>query len=147
MQQKPFHVHLTRNTTENNISKVYQNRSFGTMPNLHKFKMAAVETAFVYISRSKTGRHIILVSIPMFSGSRKLILSTFTSLDHLLVPNLHKFKMAAIFKQYWTITPDLRQVEVSYWCLCLYFVSQGTSFKQYLHHWTVLSYLICINSK
>ena len=43
LQHFPNQVYLIENSYSNNISKVYQNRSSGTMCNLHKFKMAAIQ--------------------------------------------------------------------------------------------------------
>ena len=66
------------------------------MPYLHKFKMAPILSTFAHISGSETQRDLLLVSIPMFSGSRNILISAFLSLDHYFTSNLHKFKMATI---------------------------------------------------
>ena len=52
------------------------------MPNLHKLKIAAILTTFAHISGSETPRDLLLVSLPMFSGSRNMSVSVFLSLDH-----------------------------------------------------------------
>ena len=68
------------------------------MPNLHKFTMAAILTTFAHISGSetRTRRDLLLVSIPMSTGSRNIFKSVFSLLDQYFMPYLHKFKMAAI---------------------------------------------------
>lgn len=43
LQKFPNQVYLIANGPSKNISKVYQNRSCGSMRNLHKFKMAAIQ--------------------------------------------------------------------------------------------------------
>ena len=40
------------------------------MPNLHKFKMAAISIQFACIMGPENPKNWILVSLPMFSGSR-----------------------------------------------------------------------------
>ena len=40
------------------------------MPNLHKFKMAAISIQFACIMGPENAKNWILVSLPMFSGSR-----------------------------------------------------------------------------
>ena len=50
----------------------------------------------VSISSTKTPRNFILVSTPMFSWSKNMLVITISSLDPFIIPNLHKFKMAAI---------------------------------------------------
>ena len=44
LQQKRFHLYAIWNSAINNVSKVYQNQRSGTIPNLHKFKMADIPT-------------------------------------------------------------------------------------------------------
>ena len=74
LQQKRFIPHFKRNFSLNNILKVYQNRIGGTMPNLHKFKMAANITEYAYSLGCMTPRDLILVYKPMFSGSRNTMI-------------------------------------------------------------------------
>ena len=46
LQQKWNNLYAFWNSVKNNNSKVYQNQRSGTMPNLHKFKMAAIPIYF-----------------------------------------------------------------------------------------------------
>ena len=66
LQQKRIWCHFNGKILLNNILKVYKNRRSGTMPNLHKFKMAATITRFDHISGSTTSRNLFFVSIPTF---------------------------------------------------------------------------------
>ena len=59
------------------------------------FKMAAIRNWFcLYISVYETHRDLILVSIPMFSGSRNSIRPVIITLDHLVKAAILIFKMA-----------------------------------------------------
>jgi hypothetical protein len=59
----------------------------------HFSKWPPLKTTFAYILVSETSRDMILVSIPMFSGSTN---SLKVILDHLVVSAILKFKMAAV---------------------------------------------------
>ena len=69
LQQKRVIAHFVRNCSLNNISKVYQNRRSGTVPNLHKFKMAAISIQFACNMGPEIFKNWIIVYLPMFSGS------------------------------------------------------------------------------
>ena len=99
LQQKRFIPHFKRNFSLNNILKVYQNRSGGTMPNLHKFKMAAIITEYAYILGCMTPRDLVLVAKLMFSGSRNAMTIKKRVFDHPFTPHLHNFKMATILNK------------------------------------------------
>ena len=66
LQQKQIWCHFNGKIVLNNILKVYENRRSGTMPNLHKFKMAATITIFAHISGSTNSKNLIFVPIPTF---------------------------------------------------------------------------------
>ena len=95
LQQNLFLHYSSQKSFQNNILKVTENRSSGTVPNLHKSKMAANQDSFAHISLHKTDRGLILVSIPMFSGSRNPITTIPITWTNLVEADILNFKMAA----------------------------------------------------
>ena len=66
------------------------------MPNLHKFNMAAIWPISAYNFSCTTGRELIPVSLPMYSGSRIPVTRELKSFRYNFTPHLHKFKIVAV---------------------------------------------------
>ena len=57
------------------------------MFNLHKSKMAVIQDSFAHISRSETRGDVVMVFIPMYSGSRKMFITLFILMSLFVIPD------------------------------------------------------------